>query len=202
MSIAGRALYRFNQWRESSRYQAILRNGGEVYTQKQLDDAGRRESIIYGLHFKDSLDFKIRDGAGAAHIFYEIFLRDQYPKAMLKNASTVIDVGANIGLFSYYARLQTPKARIIAIEADPDTFAVMNLNLADQNVERLHQAAASEVGGIDFYSSDISGWSSRYAVLGAKNARKVSVPAEPLSTTLRNRGISQIDFLKVDVEGA
>ena len=43
---------------------------------------------------------------------------------------------------------------------------------------------------------------SSIAVLGAKNARKVSVPAEPLSTKLRNRGISQIDFLKVDVEGA
>jgi FkbM family methyltransferase len=202
MSIAGRALYRFNQWREAKPYKALLQNGSEVYQQKQLDDAGRRETLINGLHFRNGPNFKIRDGAGAAHIFYEIFLRDQYPKAMLKDAQTIVDVGANIGLFSYYARLNAPKARILAIEADPDTFAVLDFNLADQNVERLHQAAASESGAIDFYSSGISGWSSRYAVLGAQDARKVSVPSEPLSATLRKHGIEQIDFLKVDVEGA
>jgi FkbM family methyltransferase len=202
MSIAGRALYRFNQWREAKPYEALLRNGAEVYQQKFLDDAGKRESTIDGLHFKNGTDFKIRDGAGAAHIFYEIFLRDQYPKAMLGGAKTIVDVGSNIGLFSYYARLQAPNARIIAIEADPDTFALLNLNLANQNVERLHQAAASEAGTIDFYSSEISGWSSRYAVLGAKNARRVSVPAEPLSVTLGKLGVDGIDFLKIDVEGA
>lgn len=202
MSIAGRALYRFNQWRESSRYQAVLNNGAEVCQQKRLDDAGKRESIIDGIDFKSGPKFRIRDGAGAAHIFYEIFLQDQYPKALLRNARTVVDVGANIGLFSYYARLQAPKARILAIEADPDTFAVLDINLAHQNVERLHRAAASEVGAIDFYSSEISGWSSRYAVLGAKDARKVSVPAEPLSATLGVLGVDRIDFLKIDVEGA
>lgn len=202
MSIAGRALYRFHQWRESMRYQAVLRNGAEVFRQKLLDDAGNRESIIDELRFKNGPDFKIRDGAGAAHIFYEIFLRDQYPKAMLEGAKTIIDVGANIGLFSYYSRLHAPNARIVAIEADPDTFAVLDLNLARQNIDRLHQAVASEDGAIDFYCSDISGWSSRYPVLGAATGSKVSVRAEPLSTTLAARSIDQIDFLKIDVEGA
>ena len=80
------------------RYQAVLRNGADVHRQKLLDDAGKRESVIDGLHFKSGPGFKIRDGAGVAHIFYEIFLCDQYPKAMLKNAKTVIDAGANIGI--------------------------------------------------------------------------------------------------------
>jgi FkbM family methyltransferase len=202
MSIAGRTLFRLNRWLECRKYQAILTNGVDVFRQKSIDDGGGRQSIIDGLSFRNGPDFKIRDGAGATYIFHEIFLDDQYPKALLTGANTIIDVGANIGLFSYYARLHAPKARLIAIEADPDTFAVLDHNLAGQNVERLHQAVASEVGAIDFYSSDVSGWSSRYPALGAANARKVSVKAEPLSTTLRTRGINQIDFLKIDVEGA
>src|SRR5262245_18002458 len=125
MSVAGRALYRINRWHEGRAYQAILRNGDDVFRQKLIDDEGRHDIIIDGLHFRDGPTFTIRDGAGAAHIFSEIFLRDQYPKALLKGAGTIIDVGANIGLFSYYARLHAPKARIIAIEADPDTFAVL-----------------------------------------------------------------------------
>lgn len=203
MSLAGRALLRFNRWRECRKFQAVLSNGEEVFHQKSVDDEGRSTSIIDGLAFHNGPHFKIRDGAGAAHIFHEIFLQDQYPRALLAGANTIVDVGANIGLFSYFARLNAPKAaRIIAIEADPDTFAVLNYNLASQNIDRIHQAVASTTGAIDFYSSETSGWSSRYPVLGAASARKVSVHAEPLSATLRNRGIGQIDFLKIDVEGA
>lgn len=91
---------------------------------------------------------------------------------------------------------------ILAFEADPDTFAVLSRNLSGQDVMLFHRAAASVPGTIDFYSSDTSGWSSRFPVLGAANARKVSVRAEPLSATLKAMSLNRIDFLKVDVEGA
>lgn len=69
MSIAASSLYRLGQWRESLPYRAQPQNGADVFRQKQLDDAGSHESIIDGLRFKDGPHFKIRDGAGAAHIF-------------------------------------------------------------------------------------------------------------------------------------
>lgn len=200
MSIAGRTLYRLRQWRERRRYQDILQNGDEVYRQKQIDDAGGDNSIINSLDFIDGPTFKISDGPGAAYIFHEIFLRDQYPKRLLRAAHTIVDVGSNIGLFSYYARLHAPHARILAFEADPTTFAIMDENLADQDIARFHRAVASQSGTIDFYSSPTSGWSSLYPVLGAANARRVVVKAEPLSQALH--GIDKIDFLKIDVEGA
>jgi hypothetical protein len=73
-----------------------------------------------------------------------------------------------------------------------------------------HQAVASESGQIDFFSCNTSGWSSRYPsadpnlqhIIDTSSQRRVSVPAEKLSTTLGSRQIKQLDFLKVDVEGA
>jgi FkbM family methyltransferase len=202
MSFAGRTLLKFNMWRESRKYSDLLLNGFDVYQQKTLDDAGLKDSIIDSLQFRVGPTFKVRDGAGAAHVFSEIFIRDQYPARMLSGARTIVDVGANIGLLSYYARRQAPQARIIAIEADPDTFAILNSNLTDQRVECFHQAVSSTPGTLDFYSSSTSGWSSLYPVMGAADGRKVSVRSEPLSTTLRACNIGFIDFLKVDVEGA
>src|SRR5262245_13013777 len=143
MSVAGRALYRINRWREGRAYQAILRNGDDVFRQKLIDDEGRHDIIIDGLHFRDGPTFTISDGSGSALIFTQHYPRVQYSTALRNCARTIIDVGANIGLFSYYARLHAPNARIIAIEADPDTFAVLDLNLKTQNIDRLHQAVAS-----------------------------------------------------------
>lgn len=133
-----------------------------VYRQTLIDNAVQRKAIIESLEFRGGPAFKVRDGVGAAHIFYEIFLLDQYPKSLLCDAKVIVDVGANIGLFSYYARRHAPNARIFAYEADPDTFAVLDVNLKDQSIEKFHRAVASKSGAIDFFSSPVSGWSSLY----------------------------------------
>ena len=46
MSFAGRALLHLNQWRERHSYEAILRDGADVYRQKLVDDKDSREPPI------------------------------------------------------------------------------------------------------------------------------------------------------------
>jgi len=46
ISFAGRALLHLNQWRERHSYEAILRDGADVYRQKLVDDEDSREPII------------------------------------------------------------------------------------------------------------------------------------------------------------
>jgi FkbM family methyltransferase len=147
--------------------------------------------------FQGWSDIQSEGWRGSAHDFYEISLRDQYPNALLKGARTIIDVGANIGLFSYYAGRHAPHARILAFEADPSTFAILDANLADLNVERLYQAVTSQAGTIDFFVRDKRVVVSPPSV-GCANATKVAVRTQPLGGTLRARR----HFLTVDVEGA
>jgi len=48
---------------------------------------------------------------------------------------TIIDVGANVGIFALKARLEYPAARIIALEPTPETFEVLQDNMQGLNVE-------------------------------------------------------------------
>jgi len=202
MKSMGAMVLEFRQWREAQRYRSILRNGTAVYRQKCLVDCGSRESIISDLAFRNGSNLTARDGVSAAHIFYEVFLQDHYPKRMLRDAKIIIDIGANIGLFSYYARLHAPQSRIIAFEADPATFSVLAKNVNALSVHCVHGAVTSFDGDLEFYCSPVSGWSSAYPVMGAANGQMVKVPALRLSQFIKKSGINRVDFLKIDVEGA
>jgi FkbM family methyltransferase len=52
-------------------------------------------------------------------IFWLVFVRRHYP--VLSSDSVIVDVGANIGLFTLYAAREAPGARIVSIEPFPDT---------------------------------------------------------------------------------
>ena len=202
MRSLGSVLLQLNRWRDAGRYRSVLRNGSEVYEQNCLSNSGERKSIISTLEFRRGPLFRVRDGLSAAHTFYEIFLEDHYPRRLLRNASVVVDVGANIGLFSYYSRLHASAARIFAFEADPKTFALLSENMRGLGVDCLQRAVASFDGQIEFFSSPISGRSSSYPVMGAADGQSVKVSTVRLSRFLKQADIRCVDFLKVDVEGA
>jgi FkbM family methyltransferase len=203
--MIGRLLLRAGQYLERRRYNSILVNGDEVWAQNARNDEGDTSNSIRELAFRNGTHFSIRDALSAAHTFREIFLNGDYDVPYLSNARTIVDVGANIGLFSYFASLKSPNAAIHALEADPATFAVLEKNLAGvQNGHffPVNLAASSEPGMIDFYSSTVSGWSSRYPVLGAQEGHHIKIPSVRLSDYLREKEVSVVDVLKVDVEGA
>src|SRR3974390_562522 len=52
-------------------------------------------------------------------IFWLVFVRRHYPVRETDN--TIVDVGANIGIFTLYAAREAPAAKIVALEPFPDT---------------------------------------------------------------------------------
>jgi FkbM family methyltransferase len=182
---------------EMARFMRYLRNGPAVFGITRGSNAQ-----IRSLDFWDGTHLLVRDSASAAHIFAEIFLARHYDVPEVRTAHQIIDVGANIGLFSYFARWQNPNAQIIAIEADPGTAKILQTNIEGQRTEVLNCAASDQSGTANFYSCSVSGWSSLYRVRGASAGEPVQVPAMKLSRLLRDRGIQHIGALKIDVEGA
>jgi FkbM family methyltransferase len=141
-----------------------------------------------------------------AFIFAEIFIYDMYPLRLSKPDPVIVDIGANIGCFSLYAHLRYPQAKIYSVEADPAVYKVAAENIASNgladHINLKNLALSSSDGIIALFQSEVSGWSSLYDAMGARQGRKIEVESLSLTSFCRKTGITEIDFLKIDIEGA
>ena len=73
------------------------------------------------------------DRLTADYIYNEIFVENVYFKngIEVKSGDVVLDVGANIGLFSLYLMYEVPGVHVYAFEPVPQIFDVLESNLAD-----------------------------------------------------------------------
>lgn len=64
-------------------------------------------------------------------LFDEIFVRHEYLKngIIISDGDTILDIGANIGMFSIYASCQASNLHIVAVEPIPPIFEVLSRNL-------------------------------------------------------------------------
>lgn len=109
----------------------------------------------------------------------------------------VVDVGAGIG---EEALTLSPKvARILAIEAHPQTFRCLQKTIALSGLANVQavQCAVSDRTGILRISTERN-----HLANSVGSGSGVDVPARPLSDICSDYGIRTIDFLKVNIEGA
>lgn len=134
-------------------------------------------------------------------VMRELYVEDEYDVPLPDTADVVVDLGANVGLSALDFRARYPTARIFAVEPDPLAFAKLERNVkADPRIEAVNVAVGGEDGERDFFSSHES------VVSGFERTRDfqkpIQVRARTLDTLLADLGISHVDVLKVDVEGA
>jgi FkbM family methyltransferase len=134
--------------------------------------------------------------------FWQIFLRQVY---RVEPADRVIlDIGANVGLFSLYAARQAPRARIFAVEPFPATFerlleAVSEHHLTDR-ITCLN-CAITDGTGIRLMANGPLPSQRRSLVPLGKSASGLQVQAKTLSELLRELDLNRVDLLKMDIEG-
>ncbi len=154
------------------------------------------------------------------YIYDEVFVSQIYyhPEMRLPRFPAVMDVGANIGLFSIWAaRRYQPKA-IYCYEASPQTFAYLTDNgdrLIDAEITHVHAVnrAVSRVAGqtLTLHQSPlVSGISTLLPptkvgwVAGLTGSNEI-IRHEALTTTvsaeIAKHDLAAIDMLKIDVEG-
>jgi FkbM family methyltransferase len=136
--------------------------------------------------------------------------REQALIRSLPHQGVFIDVGAHVGLWTSALAMAHPAATVHAFEASPDTFRTLQRNIETNNIANaiLNQTAVSDVeGSIQFQAPRNGSVFGRIRADGNSqhrfdNAAIVDVPALRLADYCRTRGITNIDFLKIDVEGA
>jgi len=123
--------------------------------------------------------------------------------ALLKDGMTVVDVGANIGIYALHAGLAVgPVGRVHAFEPVPDNYKrllehialneasnvlAFPVALADRNEQRrFHLGKTSDVGSL----------------FRGNTNQTMTVPTQTLDSFIAEQGIDHVDAVKVDVEGA
>ncbi|MEP4484839.1 MAG: FkbM family methyltransferase [Halioglobus sp.] len=106
----------------------------------------------------------------------------------------IVDAGAYIGDTSAYFLSRYPKASVLSLEPNPESYEIASRNLSDygERVNLLNAALTPEDG--------------RVRISGLATGARVStdgqdVAAITITTLLSNSGFMSIDILKMDIEG-
>lgn len=118
-----------------------------------------------------------------------------------------VDIGANIGYDTLLASSRVGSAgRVVAIEASPRTFALMNRNLAantfSSNVRAVNAAVSDLPGTLDLYEVNAANIGAATTLASRGGTLIASVEALPLEQILTPDERSRLRLIKMDVEGA
>lgn len=148
----------------------------------------------------------IRLNTSDIHVFREVLMFDKIFKNQFKDGNVIIDAGANIGLTSIVLSKLNPTIRIIALEPDDENFKLfkrnIELNLC-KNIEPLNKALWTYTGELTFGNAfrDNDSWS--LSVVNAESSdSKTIVSCISLLELIDKYHISNIDYFKIDIEGA
>ncbi len=139
-------------------------------------------------------------------ILREIFMFADYGLKIANPAPVIIDCGANIGISLLYFKYRFPKSNILAFEPSKENFKVLKQNVESnklQDITLINSAVGKEKGHIKFWdnASKPGGSTSTQEVFEAKNMTNFK-EAEVESVKLSDYIKSDIDLLKIDIEGA
>jgi FkbM family methyltransferase len=137
-----------------------------------------------------------------------------------KEGDTVVDVGAHIGRYTIISSKRVgPTGKVLAIEANPTNFEILGRNIKLNqlnNVIALNYAAYSRETKIKLYlpgeekGKRKQGHGTTTTVYNtimldranAKEDKYLEVNADTLDNLLQQNGIGQVNWIKIDVEGA
>lgn len=168
----------------------------------QLKVAARRRSGSTRVWAGWRRRLAIRNGSTDVDVFYQHFARNEILDISFGNdVSTVIDLGANIGVSVEAFRRLFPRARIIAVELEKQNAGICAANhLADKLVTILTGAIWSTSGRVGV--NDVGEGSWAYRAGAAEPGDRDSVPAFTYREIREMHGIQTVDIMKMDIEGA
>ena len=136
------------------------------------------------------------------YLFTNVFVRQEYYFETPSKRPFIVDCGGNIGMATLYFKWLYPEADVITFEPDPLIFGLLEQNIRGNDVPgvQLENAALFEVEGpLDFFVDRTAAGGLINSVNPLRGeSEKLTVPGVRLSSYLDR----EVDFLKVDVEGA
>jgi len=168
----------------------------------------RRKSGLRLLSFRSGLNVLVRGGTQDWGVVSELALADAYGPSLdylrrLSGEPVVLDLGANLGVFSLLAAAANDKARIFAYEPGPANQRMFELNrlanpgVADR-IELRGEAVGGETRGTKFFYDEANPQASGICYVRGKT---IDVQVRAFVEVLQSLP-GPVDVAKIDIEGA
>lgn len=212
---------------------SITKRAGEMYDRNRpgFIHAARCPGTRQGwveLEFPDGLVCATNSNPVETELAYnEIYVGKEYLRSgiILNDSDTVVDVGANIGLFAMYILRNLKHPTLYAIEPVQATYDVLchNVGQFTSGTVSLHNVAlgsrAASEAEITFFTN-MTGNSTEHPEIKKQQRealaslfteeelefiytqKQVRVPSTTLTAIMNDEDIQAIDLLKIDTEGA
>lgn len=172
-------------------HRKINLNWFKIKYYKHLPPGETKVHILFDkkLYFTDSIQL--------VNGLEEIFIEELYQQ-QLKEAPYIIDCGANIGLSVIYMKRLYPSAEILAFEPDDTNYSLLEKNIDSfgfSGVILKKEAVWIENTTLQFSSE---GTMTSKITAGRQADNTINVKAVRLKDIL----VKEVDFLKIDIEGA
>lgn len=146
------------------------------------------------------LKLYIRGKTTDASVFRSIFLQKEYPFLAALNPKVIIDAGANCGLASVYFHTLYPNAKIFALEPEPSNFKALTENTSQiSQIKPFH--AALWYNNSPLHIQGEAGKKVSFT-MSEHGDDEVIIQSVTLKDIFASENISDIDILKLDIEGA
>lgn len=127
----------------------------------------------------------------------------------LQPGSVFVDVGANAGIYSFWAhRCMQGRGRILAVEPDPEMRRRLAFNVGTNaltDIEICPVALSDHEGNAELQVRPSQRGENTLELSEAQRAggdrRPLTVPVTTLLALLQSRGLTKVDILKIDIEG-
>jgi FkbM family methyltransferase len=148
------------------------------------------------VHFKETtIPLSFPQETGIKGDFISCVLRDEYGVwSAPTQTSSIVDIGANVGFFSVWARRRFPNATIHAYEPNPRAVEYLRANCEKLKIEVFPEAVGATAGFVSIVDVGDSN-QARIRSNGPGDIRQISL------CDVLSRAGGQIDLLKVDCEG-
>lgn len=193
-------------------YNNLLHRYSEYLEQIDLAKIEISQNKVVYITKKNNIKLSF-DGKDMRGVPYEILNWGEYERTekkvlekIIHNPTIIFDIGANIGWYSLLFAKNYTKARIYSFEPIKYSynFCLENIHLNNIHNIKLYNYGLSNKNGIEtfFFSPETSALASNKNIIGYKNVKRCDNKVLTLDSFVDLNNISEIDFIKCDVEGA
>ncbi|HWQ52574.1 MAG TPA: FkbM family methyltransferase [Bryobacteraceae bacterium] len=187
---------------------ALLRNtpyfrGKPRLVASVVPNLGMRQARVFGMRVQLDLHDTIqRDIYGGLYEPWET----RWIRSYLKPGMTFVDVGANVGYFTWLAAsLAGPSGRVFAFEPSALAFKKLQAVVAGSGTSSVlcqNMAVSDHEGELLLHVPPESSGNHNASVIEyCGEMTEVKVPATTLDRFFKTHGVNRVDLLKADVEG-
>lgn len=120
------------------------------------------------------------------------------------SSGVFLDVGANVGFWSLFLAHHFRSSKILAVEANPRTLAILQTNISlngFDNISAIGCGVGKEAGKFPLYLNSTGNRGGDTLSEAVRGGESIDVPVQRLSDILLRKSIDKVEFMKIDIEG-